>query len=792
MTLLEGKTLVETYKEIIAELETMGGDMDAVFSQWGGKEAFYRKLQDIEDDAAYNQADIFKQAYLNGDIRRCARCVVNIAKNDWFLYKRGLRKVLYSEGNILKNPLNFSFQEDDYTKIKSIIVSAMKHIENLSLKENSCISKEMSNYCCKELAQLFLLYECFYENRIRNMEKINESNFLKLSLPQIFRSCLVFFQSQYNLAREEIASRWNSQDYVTGFESQVASEKASINPSVHVSIGDSFEQLLESMDTLFRYIFYLKGNEVISEEEIRKMDFATPYESPDYSTLDVLSMLDVLWGKMEAGFRYLKWNIEIRKNEYDDKVYCFYPSDEKAYKTHVAAGLRKKYNFMIEITNEKCNQMMGSQFIVENEDDGKSDLYHLPGNFYQEYAPVARRVDVNNWEGFHFERDEYCKLASYVKPIVFATKKRNKPYYFKVEFGQMNMVEYLDAYVFIYTLSKVLYCASIASREQEKLVPLISLDYIYNEYAAVSECERKKAKRLIDCFVFDRTVSQKKKNGDIFTNPLISVGSSMVLLSEGLISQMNLDRNIEVLLDRYNVKLAPVGKDLERKLVEKLQKVKNLKVNTKKIDFRAYDGKNAEFDFMAVLDDYLILVEMKSLLQPYDGDELYRRYKTILEGVDQVNRRVNVIKNDWKKIQELASIELPNEPYDEKHIIKIVCTDVFNFTGLKFNDVVITDYPTMVKYFTNPYIHGVVNMQNGETKIIKKKTLWLKSGKPSAEELIAYLYNPDTMECYMECLKPEWKYIPVFKGYQKIAFKDLALKEDPSIKLAQKYSINIK
>ena len=77
-------------------------------------------------------------------------------------------------------------------------------------------------------------------------------------------------------------------------------------------------------------------------------------------------------------------------------------------------------------------------------------------------------------------------------------------------------------------------------------------------------------------------------------------------------------------------------------------------------------------------------------------------------------------------------------------------------------------------------------------KIIKKKTLWLKSGKPSAEELIAYLYNPDTMECYMECLKPEWKYIPVFKGYQKIAFKDLALKEDPSIKLAQKYSINIK
>ena len=29
MSLSEGKTLVETYREIIAELETMGGDMDA-------------------------------------------------------------------------------------------------------------------------------------------------------------------------------------------------------------------------------------------------------------------------------------------------------------------------------------------------------------------------------------------------------------------------------------------------------------------------------------------------------------------------------------------------------------------------------------------------------------------------------------------------------------------------------------------------------------------------------------------------------------------------------------------
>lgn len=53
-----------------------------------------------------------------------------------------------------------------------------------------------------------------------------------------------------------------------------------------------------------------------------------------------------------------------------------------------------------------------------------------------------------------------------------------------------------------------------------------------------------------------------------------------------------------------------------------------------------------------------------------------------MEGVDQVNRRVKIVQKDWKKIKELASIKLPNEPYDEEHIIKVVCTDIYDFTSM--------------------------------------------------------------------------------------------------------------
>ena len=97
-----------------------------------------------------------------------------------------------------------------------------------------------------------------------------------------------------------------------------------------------------------------------------------------------------------------------------------------------------------------------------------------------------------------------------------------------------------------------------------------------------------------------------------------------------------------------------------KKLVEKLQEADNLAVNTNIIKFMAYDGRNVEFDFLATLDDFLIIIEMKSLLRPYDDDELYRRYKRVMEGVDQVNRRVKIVQKDWKKIKELASIKLPS------------------------------------------------------------------------------------------------------------------------------------
>lgn len=788
-----GRSLSAMCRKLVAKFEEIGVDVEAIFQKIGGKSCLFQYAQDLDDDVINAPAEVFKSAYKDENIRRCARAIVNMMKKDWFLHKRGIRTVLYTEGNLLKNPLHYSFSQDDYEKTKKILSITIRYLKQLSEEEGASVSKEMMETCNKELVQLSLLYECMYQNRVQNEKWLSESEFLKNSLPQIIKSFLVFFQSQYNLDRAKMAKRWNKQDYITGVESLVASEAASLGTDVHVSMSDSLEQLLENMDTLFRYIYYLKDDETeLPENVLLSMEFLSPDESPEFQMLVALATIDSLFTKLEASFRFSGWDIERRAMP-EEGWYCFYPQDDKPYKLHIAAGFRNKYRLMVgplcNVTKSTDRNQQSPCDYIESlnstpVDSGGPEC--LPGGFYQEYLPASKRMNLNDVKEYHFDEEEYADLVKHVNPIIEAARNRNKSFYFSCCVNGMSVKDYLNAYVFLYIFSKIYYCKAVSQGAQKDLVVMVSLEYLYNEFSKIYKYDYGVAQKIIDCYVFDSKTSKHKKFGDIFTRPLINIGSGMVLISEALIQQINIDRNIEVFLDWNDVNLSPMGKELEKRLREELKKVDGIFVNTNKVEFPAYDGKNVEFDFIAVIGEYLLLIEMKSLLRPYDDDELYKRRKTLFEGIVQIKRRVKIVQKDWDKLKRLVNINLPDTPYDENHIIKVVCTDVCSYTGMEEQGVIITDEVTLLKYFTNPYVMGVLNKQEEGVKFIEEQTLW-KNGRPTAEEFISYLRCPSTMDYIMKCIEPEWKKIPLWDGYRKVAFLDMVIKEDPIRKLLEKY-----
>lgn len=130
--------------------------------------------------------------------------------------------------------------------------------------------------------------------------------------------------------------------------------------------------------------------------------------------------------------------------------------------------------------------------------------------------------------------------------------------------------------------------------EYKYMVPVVSLEYLIKQFVLLYGYEKNLAKKLLDNFVFNEHL--RKEEGDIFSRPLLKVNENQVLLCESLIEQINLERNVEQWLKKYDVDLFPVGFQFENKLREKIGSINGIEVNSNKFTFTAYDGKDVEFD----------------------------------------------------------------------------------------------------------------------------------------------------------------------------------------------------
>lgn len=241
---------------------------------------------------------------------------------------------------------------------------------------------------------------------------------------------------------------------------------------------------------------------------------------------------------------------------------------------------------------------------------------------------------------------------------------------------------------------------------------MVEIEYFSKELARIHDFDLDYAKKLIDRFIFHE---KNNREDDIFAQPLLKVSRTQVVISQALMDQVNLDRVIERQFIRYKQDVSAVGVAFEEKFLRrltqgyqqgiadlKLKEVPNFQVNTNKVKYEAFDGKEIEFDVVSVLGDHLVLTELKAIMTSYDLNDLEERKKNIKKAVEQLQRRKESVKYDWDKFKNALSIEVPDEPYDEEHIILVACTDSYDYTPLKKEDVFITDDSSYLKYFTNP------------------------------------------------------------------------------------------
>lgn len=395
---------------------------------------------------------------------------------------------------------------------------------------------------------------------------------------------------------------------------------------------------------------------------------------------------------------------------------------------------------------------------------------------------------------FHPDIELFQKAESVAKLKERIVESLTKDYYLCCNVKGATIHDLLRAYSYLDTLSEILYFASMKLIDNKKPatyikeISLVDVSYLATELARIHSFEINYAEKLIDRFVFHE---KKNRDDDIFSQPLIRISKNQVVLSQALLDQVNLDRFIERQFIRYKKNVAEVGHIFEKKFIATLQKgyskgildfkrkpIPNFKVNTNQVKYDAFDGKEIEFDVIAVLGDYLILTELKAIMTSYDLNDLEKRKENIKDAIEQLRRRAESVKYDWEKIREQVSIELPVKPFDQNHMILVVCTDAYDYTPLKHENIFITDDSSYLKYFTNPYV-DTIEVKAESATIQNLKSIW-KKGYPDAIEFMEYLMNPVTVQPFSEYLEKQFIPVPVMDENDCAIFcEDFKLIEDP-------------
>lgn len=704
------------------------------------------------------------------------------------LYDHDLKHILFKT-NFIRNPIGMKYTSEDYKKTKTILMGVfnlLKAINNPKIDTQHVFQKNLTidDQIIKDIIDVVAYTDCLYKMNSVNSKRMDENEISKIPFIEQLVSILLFYQDQIRIVRQNYQDFLNK-DCITGMELSVTNRPVEHYDNLNCSVSDNFEASLESMNEIVHYLYYQFGKDLetqVKDTDI-KFELIHPYQNVEFEKYLYISSQRHILCRIEEGIRYGYYGLGYFDRKEEIQTYCFSLDSNEKYKARNIGVFRREY--------QAKNSVM---FDYRN----KEDIYVA----YKELPLLAEELISVQEEGymlldfskFHPDKELFRRAEGISKIKNRIVEALTKDYYLDCTVKNVKVSDLLCAYDYLYTLSEVLYFASIRfidDQKQEtyiKEICLVDISYLAKELSRIHGFEINYAEKMVDRFIF-----HEKKNGDddIFAQPLIKISKTQVVLSQALLDQVNLDRFIERQFIRYKKNVSEVGHIFEKKFIDTLNEgysesfldikhkaIPNFAVNTNKVKYDAFDGREIEFDVIAILGDYLILTELKAVMTSYDLNDLEKRKKNIKEAIEQLKRRAKSVEYDWKKIKELSSIELPDQPFDKDHIILVACTDAYDYTPLKYENVFITDDSSYLKYFTKPYV-DVVRVKPGNTKIHNLKKLW-KKGYPDAKEFMEYLMDPVTIHPFSEYMKKQLVPLPFMdeKDY-RIFCEEYKLIEDP-------------
>jgi hypothetical protein len=670
-----------------------------------------------------------KDCLSTGEVKQCAYLMSEIYKKYEDSWLDSIKR-----SNVLPNPLSNEFSNE-------IFITFLKALEVLY--------KEFHYEQIKKALELFYSIIKLYD-KIQKINKVisNSSFYSYLPEKQIQLLC-VYLEDQARLTFEKYQEQKNNNKIssavdLINFNIYDAVTNRSVPAAVNIeSIGDAVDLNLNHIFN--KYNQALKGN--------YKLDLF-PYE--EKSLIELLYLANIrqnisdIWQKI----KYRNWSFSIK----DDYTY-FLPPDKNRYLKQEAA--RNRYNlYIMELVtgflfnypdNEKFFESIVSKLEITTHE--KFWKINIPSILLRKLLVLPTTFDAIASE-LHFE---FYKGS--LKEITLGPEDM-----------KINGEEFLKTCKYIYILSRIYeYHQRLNFAEEESsryytLVPIIKERNLIHKFMEITGCSRKKSENSLKLFYYNI----KNKKIDIWFQPLVPLGKGNLILIPCIGKNIDVIRLFESHFSQWKITFRDRGPIFEESIRNKLKKL-NIPVVPHSIKFNASDGKEVQYDVVSWFKNYLILIEAKCLRIPHSAVDLYYCWNETLKGVEQLKRRKNLIKTDWKKFKNTDTINLPQMPPKKEKIYCILVTNIFNFTGCEIDGIRITDFTCLRRYFDEPEIKCKSLSQDGvKTEEIVER-IW-QDDEPSPEEFWEFIKNPPNLRNILNRIKMKFSPIPPVTKEDKNVF----------------------
>ncbi len=747
----------------------------------------------------YNYFEDYKQKYEANDIEGCKACLITLLLdyNTKINKKEGsphdFKHILF-QTNCIKNPMGMKYQEKDYQKtiqVFSFLEELIFRINNPDTDSSERIADtpKIDQSIYHDIWDVLMYTEVIYKMNASNSKRMQLNSFSQEPFIVQLVTSVLCFQDQYRILEKEYCSL-SKQEFFTGMELSIADRPVTNFDSIKVSVTDSMECSLEAINEIVRFLYYqFKNNivDIISTDELKEY-YICPYNNPHFQRYLYIAIQRHILQQLEEGIRCGFFTFECNgKDPSGNKVIIYSFEDSKKSHARFCGIYRREHDLRTHVLMEQG--------------------YKSSTSVYGECISVQAKILLNkqvpdfvtfNLSNYHITPEDYKLAKKSADTKINAIYAITKQYYLDSEVKGVKIKDLLVCYRYICTMAEIIRCASLNYKFEGtednylKEICIIELDYLCSELARLCGFDIKYSALLLDRFVFH---SQNNKYDDVFSQPLLQISNKQIIFSPALVDQINPDRAIERQFIRFKVNTSKIGFEFERYMRETLiggyrksridpskYPIPKLMVNPGSVKYKAFDDKDIEFDMVMVLDNYLILTELKAIMTSYDLTDLIERKSNITDAIEQLKRRKESVIEDWSTFRSCVSIDLSDTPFDSDHIILVACSDAYDFTPLQIDGVFITDSSTFLQYFTKPYV-DLFHIDKSSAGLDHSFKLWSK-GYPTASEFLDYLREPITTQYIDKLIQTNHLPVPYFDNEDlRIAIAECQLAKDPTVAL---------